>query len=506
MSGIVGLPELTIQVSNARVEAGDAGALEEVRVQQRLSLPTQCELAFVNPKGPLAEARALPRGEPLRVAVKETSEPLFEGEITAIEHSYQPSHGYEVRLRGYDLLHRLRKRQPVRAHVQVSARDLAEELVADLGLSVETAEDGPLFARLIQYDQSDLDLLMEVAERCGLYFTLRDDVLQLLTLEGIGDSIPLTLGAELFEARIEVNGEPACRSVLASAWDPWRVQRHDGRATTARVGRDTAAEFPPTQFGLKGERTLADEVAQNDGQAEAMAQAELDQSVAREVTLWGTAEGNPRLRPGTRVEIRGVAPPLAGRYVLTAVNHHVNRRTGFVSEFSTSPPPARARPRGTTAALGIVARVDDPEGLGRVRVSLPTYGDVETEWMGVLTVGAGKGKGFVALPDVGDQVLVLFIHHDPAQGMVLGGLYGPQSPPDAGVEGGAIRRYTLLTPGGQKVRLDDSHQTIRIESSAGSWIELSPDKSVIHSKAGVVIDASGQGLIIRAATIDFEKG
>jgi phage baseplate assembly protein gpV/phage protein D len=506
MSSIVGLPDLTIEVGEAPVEAGDAGALEEVRVQQRLSLPTQCELAFVNPKGPLGEATALPRGEPLRVAVRDTSEPLFEGEITAVEHSYQPAHGHEVRLRGYDLLHRLRKRQPVRAHVQVSARELAQELVGDLGLSVETTEAGPLFVRLIQHDQSDLDLLIEVAERCGLYFTLRDDVLQLLTLEGLGEPIPLALGQELFEARIEVNGDPACRSVVASAWDPWRVERHEGRATEARVGRDTPAEFPPTQFGLTGERTLANEVAQDDHQAEAMAQAELDLRVAREVTLWGTAEGNPRLRPGVRVEIRGVAPPLSGCYVLTSVNHLISRRTGFVSELSTSPPPGRSRRPGATAAWGIVARVDDPEGLGRVRVSLPTYGNLETEWMGVLTVGAGKGKGLVALPDVGDRVLVLFAHHDPAQGLVLGGLYGPQSPPDSGVEGGAIRRYTLRTPGGQVVCLDDSRQAIRIASSGGSSIELSPEKTVIHSKVGLVIDAAGQALVIRAATVDFEKG
>ena len=194
MSAITGLPDLLIEVGGAPVGAGDAEALEGVRIQQRLSLPTQCELAFVNPRGPLAEATSLPRGESLRVALRDTSEPLFNGEVTAVEHSYQPSHGHEVHLRGYDLLHRLRKRQPVRAHVQVSARELAQELVSDLGLSVETTEDSPIFARLIQHSQSDLDLLIEVAARCGLYFTLRDDVLQLLTLEGMGESMPLALG------------------------------------------------------------------------------------------------------------------------------------------------------------------------------------------------------------------------------------------------------------------------------------------------------------------------
>ena len=44
--------------------------------------------------------------------------------------------------------------------------------------------------------------------------------------------------------------------------------------------------------------------------------------------------------------------------------------------------------------------------------------------MEVLSVGAGSGKGLVACPDVDDQVLVLLLHGDPAQGIVLGGLYG----------------------------------------------------------------------------------
>ena len=105
-------------------------------------------------------------------------------QVTAVEHVYEPAHGREVRVRGYDLLHRLRKRQTVRAHVQTTLRDLARELVADLGLTVQAAAPGPLWPRLIQHRQTDLDLLVELAERCGLFLTVRGDVLHLLTLAG----------------------------------------------------------------------------------------------------------------------------------------------------------------------------------------------------------------------------------------------------------------------------------------------------------------------------------
>jgi phage baseplate assembly protein V len=248
-----------------------------------------------------------------------------------------------------------------------------------------------------------------------------------------------------------------------------------------------------------------DEAVQDSRQAEALAQAELDTRMAQEVTLWGVAAGHPGLQPGTPIEVQGVATPLAGRYVLTAVDHTIDSRRGFISELSTSPPLPRVHTKGPIAALGIVTQVNDPEGLGRVQVAFPTYGNVETDWLSVLAMGAGAKKGLVSLPDVGDQVLVLFPHGDPAQGVVLGGLYGVQDPPDWGIEGGAVRRFSFVTPGGQRVRLDDTNQILRLENSAGSYVELSPEKVRIHAQADLEIEAPGQNVIIRGQAIDFER-
>lgn len=221
--------------------------------------------------------------------------------------------------------------------------------------------------------------------------------------------------------------------------------------------------------------------------------------------MWGTAEGDTRLRPGARIRLRGAAASLSGLYVLTSVNHRVSRSTGFISEFSTLPPALRPRARGATAAWGQVTRVDDPESLGRVRVSLPTLNDLETDWMGVLSAGAGPGKGFVALPDVGDQVLVLFAHEDPAQGIVLGGLYGVHAPPDTGVARGAVRRYTIVSSCGNKLQFDDEHGSIRVEDREGSYIDLSPQKVVLHAKVDLEIAAPGRAMVIGAGSIDFRR-
>jgi phage baseplate assembly protein gpV len=310
----------------------------------------------------------------------------------------------------------------------------------------------------------------------------------------------------LLEASFDVNGDPACRTVRPAGWNPLRVEAHAGTASRARVGREARAQVLPQDGGGSGERDLVNEAAEEDGHAEALAQAELDVRLAREVTFCGVAEGDARLRPGTLVDLRGVADALSGRYVLTAVTHTIDARAGFLSELSTLPPAPRARATGTLAALGVVTRVDDPDGLGRICVKLPAYAGVETDWMNVLMPGAGKDKGLMALPDVGDRVLVLCAHEDPGQGVVVGGLYGMDGWPDSGVADAAVKRYTLLTPGGQRIVLDDEHQVVRVENQQGSFVELSPDKVKVHAAVDLELEAPGHSVVIRGQQIDFRKG
>jgi phage protein D/phage baseplate assembly protein gpV len=426
--------------------------------------------------------------------------------VTAVEHVYGPSHEREIHVRGYDLLHRLRKRQSVRAHVQVTPLDLARELVADLGLAVRADDSGPMWQRLIQHRQSDLELLVEVVEQCGLYLALWDEVLYLLTLKGTGAALPLALGESLLEARVQVSGEASGGTWVAAGWNPLHVEAYEERTSSARVGRQVDATVSPSSVGASVRRDLVNQSVQHARHAEALAQAELDRRAAYEVTLWGLAEGDPRLRPGARVEVSGVAGAVAGRYVLTSVTHTIDGRKGFVSELSTAPPARQSRAPSPNLALAIVTRVDDPDDLGRVQVSLPTYGDVETEWMHVVCPGAGKDKGLVALPDVDDRVAVVFTPDEPGQGVILGGLYGAQGPPDSGVEGDAVRRYTFVTPGGQRIQLDDQEQTIHLQDSEGSYVRLSPDIVHVHAAVDMVLEAPGRSVTIRGQAIDFESG
>ncbi len=506
MSSVITLPELRIKIGGTALEPRDAAALAEVRVRARLSVPTQCELVFREPRTVDGELRTPIPGDRLEIAVVGTSDPLFQGEVTAVELVYGPRNDRTLRIRAYDLLHRLRKRQNVRVHVQVNAADLARELVSDLDLPVEAECGGPVRDRLYQVGATDLQLLQQTAERAGLYFALDGASLRLFTLEGYGDAVPLTLGTTLLEARLEMNGDPAVRTVSTQGWDPVRVEARRGKASSARVGRTADAQVDPSQVGGSGERTRVSLAVGSDREADSIAQAELDREVGREVTFQGVAEGNPALRPGSKVELSGVAPGFRGTYVLTTVDHVIDADGGFLSELSTTPPPSTPVSEATVAALGIVTQVDDPEKLGRVRATLPGHGDLETGWIEVIVPGAGKSKGLVALPGIDDRVLLLFLGGDPAQAVVVGGLFGSEGPPDAGVEGGAMKRYTFSTPGGQRVRLDDAGRKVRLEDSTGSYVELGPDLAIVHAAVDLTLEAPGRAIRVKGRTVDFEQG
>ncbi len=518
MSAESRIPLLSVTLEGMPLDLSDAQALERVQVRQRLSQPTHCELIFSNPQGRCAERNQALPGSRLRLTVEGHSMPLFSGRVSAAEFSYHPSGERKLTLRAYDALHRLRHRQPVRAHVQLTLAELAQELTSDIGISLEAVEKGPAWEKIVQAGQSDLDLLQETATRSGLYFFLDQEVLKIISLQGVGEEIPLEQGESLYETRIEVNADPACEAVTVLGWDPWCAEQHRGSSTNARSGRRISASTSG-----RPEQTLLNASIQDDTQATGLAQAEHDRREALSVRLTGVASGNPRLRPGVRVKLTGVDSPVSGRYVLCSATHTLDRLSGFVTEIDTWPPTQHTPSRESVTTLGVVSDINDPDALGRVRVTLPAYADVESDWFEVLSPGAGRNKGLVTLPEVGDRVLILLTRNDPAQGLVVGGFYGVDGPPDDGIESGEIRRFTLTTSGGQRLQLDDTQKRVRLENSGKNRLELKPGcvrirndsgcyvemigKQVkVHAEELLELEAPGGSVVIRGSAIDFVHG
>lgn len=486
------VPRIAIELDGKTFSQGALRHLEEVVVSRRLSQPGMCEISLVMPDpSPWPEI-----GMDLRVSLADSGDLLFAGEVAAVEFNRRSSGERLLFVRAYDALLQLRRQHHIRAWPVSSAGSIALELTSGLWSTV-TGGPGPTFPSLIQAEENDFDFLAGVAERSGLYLALRGDVLELVSLEGVGDEIMLEIDKALLEISVEANATFACDGVKSYGWDASRVERHVAEAS--KLSSNDAED--PSGSGMV---LLSNGNASAQDVAQASAQAELHRRIARSRTARGTAEGSLALMPGSRIRVKGLPATLPDSFTLIEVTHRIETQSGFVTTFSSTPPECRQRPDSASVAWGVVTSIHDPEQMGRVRVSLPAMDDVETEWMEVLAIGAGSGKGFVNLPDRGDKVVVLFPRGDLGSGLILGGLYGTEGPGDYGVED-KIVRYALLTPGGSKLRFDDSRKSLRVEDVTGSYMEFTPGGATLHAAVDLRVEAPGRTMTISAKQIDFRR-
>ncbi len=515
MRQVQGLPELIVTLAGSRLSPADSARIVSIEVRSLLGRPTQCLVSWAA-DDPL---NATPdTGDQLRIELGGHRDPLFAGEVTVVEYSYRADTGRQVRVRAYDPLHRLRKRQSTRLHEVSDLRGLAEVLAEGTGLAVEAPADelGPVF----QTARSDLDLLVAVAARHGRFPVVQAGTLKLVPVVGDGEAVEVDYGTTLHAAEIEVSAEPAFRSAEASWWDAVSAAAGLARTADSRAAAAVGADPGPDRLGGGGALLRQDELREGSrAEPAALALADLDLRRQGEVTATLVVEGDPALQAGRRVRVTGVRPALEGTYAITEAVHEISV-AGYETTLSSRPPePAPARP-ADQVTLGVVDDVDDPDDRARVRVRLPAYPDLVSGWAPVLLPAAGAGKGVVALPEVDDTVLVLLPGRDPAHAIVLGGLYGTESPPEPRTERPANSAQTapppapgsprrgetalLRTRDGQQVVLDGGHSLLSLTDGRSS-VELGPDLVRITAATDLLIEAPGRALRVRARTVDFEE-
>jgi uncharacterized protein involved in type VI secretion and phage assembly len=175
--------------------------------------------------------------------------------------------------------------------------------------------------------------------------------------------------------------------------------------------------------------------------------------------------------------------------------------------------PARARTldrRFFGVVEALVSANEDPDHQGRVKVTFPWFDGSETEsdWCRVRQLYAGGGYGTFFVPELGDEVLVAFVHGDMRLPVILGGLYnGRDTPPS--YRTAEKNEKVIRTKGGHEILLDESSRTqrVRLRTKGGHEILLldtDPDhhtKLAIHTSGGhkVTLDDEGEALSIETS-------
>lgn len=147
----------------------------------------------------------------------------------------------------------------------------------------------------------------------------------------------------------------------------------------------------------------------------------------------------------------------------------------------------------------------DPQKLGRVRVIFPWFDPgMESEWCRVSNLYAGNDYGSAFIPEIGDEVLVAFIHGDMRLPIILGGLYnGKDLPPTA--RDGTKDQKMIRTKGEHEFMLDDTpgKERVRLKTKSGHIVDLSDvDKKITIKSAGdyqMILDDSDQSVTISTA-------
>jgi len=178
--------------------------------------------------------------------------------------------------------------------------------------------------------------------------------------------------------------------------------------------------------------------------------------------------------------------------------------------------------------LATVVSLDDPQRRNRIQVRLVAFDAVETQdapmWARVVAPFAGSDRGAFFLPDVGDEVLIVFMNGDPRFPLVLGGLWNGNAGTPADIESGGVNRYKriksrngiiitlddqqgqetlkLETPGGQKVTLRDGPGNVLIEDAGGNVVKLEPAGITISAAAKVTVSASQLAITAGMVTVD----
>ena len=125
----------------------------------------------------------------------------------------------------------------------------------------------------------------------------------------------------------------------------------------------------------------------------------------------------------------------------------------------------------------------DPHGKGRVQVRMNWRTDnMRTSWVRVMTPDGGGSKdvksnrGFVFIPEVGDQVLLGFRHGDPARPYVMGSLFNGTTG-NGGGSNNSIK--SLKTRSGISVILNDDNRSLEIKDAGGSSIHLDGNGNIL---------------------------
>jgi type VI secretion system secreted protein VgrG len=418
----------------------------------------------------------------------------------------------------------------VTAHKQYYADGTLSSLAATIGgrhglsVAVKAADDKAL--NYVQYGESDWSFLGRVVDDHGAWMRPVQGGAQVFDSFQAGSTVQWRGEGDLIGFRLR--GRRVNPGFSGSHYDHHAMQSNTFKQLNRVPQFYPAAEqltnavqaasqqLPP---GFEPQRARAMTLNDYSNQL----QAESERSLGSAVTGMGSSR-NQTLIAGNTVTLNGMMDA-RGTYGLTRVVHRWTPQ-GYSNDFCCTPWMQYRNPEPPAARTwnGIVpARVvdhNDPKKMGRIKVQFFWQEDGATHWARATSPHAGPDRGFMFMPEIGDEVAVAFEDGDPERPVIIGSLWnGVSTQPRADFRGDDVANNDvkrIMTKSGNRLQISDKagEETIALATPNNNVIKLTEraDKTgrtniTIESKTGDIVLHAPQGRVhIEAAYYSKDIG
>lgn len=434
---------------------------------------------------------------------------VFVGVATMVGlHRSGGTHG-NIKVTGYSSTFLLESDHTCASWCNKSLSDIVKELTDKAGVqALVNPETKSKLEYECQYEETNFRFIQRLARQYQewLYYDGQNLV---FGKPQAGSTTKLTYGEEL--SVLDVCSQTLARPIKGSSYHSVNDQTYNGQSPDTAAGQNTlgqaafesslalftapAVQRAEPRITNKGELdAYFQRRQQSDSAASSFITGESDCCI---LTVGSIIDVHTAIHTGIGIHVKNSI----GTYIITEITHvagmgdsYQNYFTALPSSIPTLPCPDVPLPVAHTQQAVVVSN-EDPKKLGRVQVKMNWQtGPMQTSWIRVLTPDAGTSdkvatnRGFVFIPEKGDQVMVAFRYDDPNRPFVLGSLFHGKS----GTGGGSSNKTkSLTTRSGCTITLDDEKGSVTIADPTGSTIILNGDNTItidakdkitIHSK------------------------
>ena len=205
-----------------------------------------------------------------------------------------------------------------------------------------------------------------------------------------------------------------------------------------------------------------------------------------------------------------------GRYLVIAVHHQATGETGYSNHFEAIPAGVKILPEPPITMptaypqIATVLSNDDPKKIGRIQVQFQWQQlmGLNTNWIRVMTPDAGtsdkvgSNRGFVSIPETGDQVMIGFRYGDPARPFVMGSLFHGLSGV-GGDTGNKMKSFT--TRSGSTMTMNEDEGSVVMRDAQGNNMHYDGAGNISVTSAETITLSCGSSKITmnKAGKIDI---